>query len=484
MKQNKIVLISVLFLLLTNYFCQVEELEPISLVKGSLETTKKVSPAFFKHDLSSYKIIPIWKSAITFENTEAVEVNFTLDKKTYKPLSKNGKISGRQRLLLTFEKGKIRETIIEYIPSDDFMGDIKEINSGNFKSKQFDGEVSFKNPKDNYSMVWVLSKGVVSKKLKRTESSTKQKKINTTARLSEVCNIREILYEICVGPGGEEVCSLHLKTVLECEWIDEPDYETLPEVDPFDCNVDPSWPWCQDGGGNGGENPPPPIDPPSNPCENLRAVFDDTNPENIKSQIDWLKGKVNAPTNNLEHAVEVQKRMNPDETYRYEYTQVSSTNEFSVEISTGSTYIGSIHSHPENGYDMFSFQDIKTLLATYDNASSTRARDVFLSIVVEDNTTGEALIYTLQIDQVAMLRSEVNAVWNDPKYSGFSDNEKIEAIHVEQAQKYKKSNNQLEKSFLEQFNNYGISLFKGGNTLNNWDKLTLNQSTVTKNPCQ
>jgi hypothetical protein len=87
----------------------------------------KVFPSFLKHDLSSYKIIPIWKSAITFENTEAVEVNYTLDKKAYKPLSKNGKISGRQRLLLTFEKGKIREFIIKYIPSDNFMGDIKTL---------------------------------------------------------------------------------------------------------------------------------------------------------------------------------------------------------------------------------------------------------------------------------------------------------------------------------------------------------------------
>lgn len=108
-------------------------------------------------------------------------MNFTLDKKTYKPLSKNGKISGRQRLLLTFEKGKTRETIIEYVPSKTFTGDIKEINSGNFKSKQFDGEVSFKNPKDNYTMVWVLSKGVVNKKLKRTSSITKQKKTSKTA---------------------------------------------------------------------------------------------------------------------------------------------------------------------------------------------------------------------------------------------------------------------------------------------------------------
>ena len=53
------------------------------------------------------------------------------------------------------------------------MGDIKNINSSNFKSKQFDGEVSFKNAKDNYSIVWILSKGIVTKKLKRTELDTK-----------------------------------------------------------------------------------------------------------------------------------------------------------------------------------------------------------------------------------------------------------------------------------------------------------------------
>lgn len=376
-------------------------------------------------------------------------------------------------MLLTFEGGKIRETIIEYIPSDSFMGDIKDINSGNFKSKQFDGVITFKNIKEDSKIVWYLSKGKIVKKGKRTPYKNKN---STTNRYVWYYGCTG--YTVCVGNGAEEYCED--RTICEWDSVWEDDPEGPPVEDPFDCAVNNSWPWCQEGGGED----PPPTETLNNPCDDLRNVFSDTNPENIKSQIDWLKGKVNAPINNLEHAVEVQKRMNPDETYRYEYTQVSSTNEFSVEISTGSTYIGSIHSHPENGYDMFSFQDVRALLGTYDNASSTRKGDVFLSIVVEDNATGEALIYTLQIDQVSMLRSEVNAVWNDPKYSGFSDNEKIEAIHAEQAQKYEKSNNQLEKSFLEQFNNYGISLFKGGNTLNNWDKLTINQSTVTKNPCQ
>ncbi|EIA09158.1 hypothetical protein [Flavobacterium frigoris] len=176
--------------------------------------------------------------------------------------------------MLTFEKVKIRKTIIDYIPSDTFMGDIKEINSGNFKSKQFDGEVSFKNPKDNYTMVWVLSKGVVNKKLKRTESITKQKKTSKTATsLGYVCGDREIEYEICVGPGGEEVCTNYTYSVYECEWIEEPDIEE----NPYDCAVNNDWPWCQDGDED-------PTDP-ENECRDLESTFDSSYGQSISEDI-------------------------------------------------------------------------------------------------------------------------------------------------------------------------------------------------------
>lgn len=69
--------------------------------------------------------------------------------------------------MLTFEGSKIRETIIEYIPSDTFIADIKVINSGNFKLKQFDGVITFKNIKEDSKIVWYLSKGKIVKKGKR-----------------------------------------------------------------------------------------------------------------------------------------------------------------------------------------------------------------------------------------------------------------------------------------------------------------------------
>ena len=111
MKKTKIVLISVLFLLLANYSCQVEELEPISTAKSSLETTKKVNPAFLKHDLISYKIEPIWKSAITFENTEAVEVNFTLEKIPISHYQKMGKLMGDNDCCLPLKEEKLEKPL-------------------------------------------------------------------------------------------------------------------------------------------------------------------------------------------------------------------------------------------------------------------------------------------------------------------------------------------------------------------------------------
>lgn len=255
MKKNKMLFTGLLLLLFATYSCEKEEIQPEATPISS-EILKKVNPVFLEHDLSAYQIKPIWDSFITFDNADAVEVNFSIDKKFYVPLSKNGKIRGRQRLLLTFEKGKVIETILEYIPSDGFMGNIKDINSGNFKSKQFDGEITFKHPNDNYSIVWVLSKGVVIKKLKRTELISKQKKTHKTAELIEVCSYREIEYEICAGSGEAESCVTHTKDVYDCVWIDYTDPETPPEVDPYDCAVNDSWPWCQDGGGGDGEGTP------------------------------------------------------------------------------------------------------------------------------------------------------------------------------------------------------------------------------------
>ena len=300
MKKNKMLFASLLLLLFATYSCAVEEIQPEPIPILS-EIQKKVNPIFLEHDLSVYKIKPIWKSLITFDNIDAVEVNFTQDKKTTIPLSKNGKIRGRQRLLLTFDNGKIRETIIEYIPSDDYMGDIKEINSGNFKSKQFDGEITFKKANENRTIVWYIVKGKVEKKATRTPKKIKRAK---TARYITVFVCRYV--EICVGPGGEEICNTQEICHFEDVWIDDPEPENPPvdplePVDPYDCAVNPSAPWCNDGGGGGGG----PIDPPVDECvdfdpnsdnysetaELISSVLISNNGSSVKKHYTWRCGK-------------------------------------------------------------------------------------------------------------------------------------------------------------------------------------------------
>ena len=119
MKKNKLLFASLLLLLFATYSCEKDETQP-ETTPFSSEIPKNVNTVFLEHDLSAYKIKPIWKSAIVFKSSsankktkfnEAIEVNFTQDNKTTVPLSKNGKIRGRQRLLLTFEEGKIREKL-------------------------------------------------------------------------------------------------------------------------------------------------------------------------------------------------------------------------------------------------------------------------------------------------------------------------------------------------------------------------------------
>ena len=256
MKKNKMLFTCLLLLLFATYSCAIEELQPEPL-PISTEFSKNVNPAFLEHDLSRYKIKPIWKSAVVFKSSsanskrtkfnDAVEFNFTQDNKTTIPLSKNGKIRGRQRLLLTFDNGKIRETIIEYIPSDDFMGDIKDINSGNFKSKQFDGKITFQYPKKETKIVWYLSKGIVVKKAK---SSSKKNKSSTASRYVPVYSCTG--YTICVGNGAEEYCEDRTTCAWEDVWEEDNPENGVPPEDPYDCAVYPSAPWCNDGGGYGG----------------------------------------------------------------------------------------------------------------------------------------------------------------------------------------------------------------------------------------
>jgi|LakMenE01Jun11ns_1017448.scaffolds.fasta_scaffold9835604_1 hypothetical protein len=238
------------------------------------------------------------------------------------------------------------------------------------------------------------------------------------------------------------------------------------------------------GGGRGGSNAN--SNSQTNPCDQLKKMIDkDTaNKKNLSKEIDWLVAKVKARNNNKESGVEVQMRMNKDETYRYEFNRIDSPDKFSVGLLTGSMYIGGIHSHPSDGYAMFSFQDVRFLLNAYDAASSSRKSDVFNMVVCKD-AAGVTNTYTIKVDDIENLRNNVNNVWNDEKYASYTKiDDRIKAIHRDQAKVYEKSNGELEKSFLEQFKDFGISIYKADASLSSFSKLTLNSLNVlTKIPC-
>lgn len=223
----------------------------------------------------------------------------------------------------------------------------------------------------------------------------------------------------------------------------------------------------------------------TDPCSEINSLlkYNSTEANSLKSEISWLKDKVNATVNDKEAGVEVKKVMNPDETFKYEFTQVLSKEQFSIPLSIGFSYVGGLHSHPTDGYAMFSFQDIRFLLSVYDEASSSRKQEAFNGLVAKD-AAGNTNTYMLKIENIESLRTQINSVWTSDKYSKFqNEDDRIKAIHQDQAIKYSKSNGNLEKSFLDQFKDFGIVLFKSDANTDRFDKLTLNNSTVTPTPC-
>ena len=229
------------------------------------------------------------------------------------------------------------------------------------------------------------------------------------------------------------------------------------------------------------------VKPTTNPCESMKSIGD-VNKMNFKASIDWLKGKVNAPVNDKEHGVEIQKIMNADETYSYPKTNVSSSQEYSVDLMSGGRYIGGAHSHPKEGYGMFSFADVRFLCNTYQGTYDSLKPDVFFTLVCKHPVTGIVSVYTIKVDDIAKLTAQVNAVWNHQDYAEFTTvKQRLEAIHKVQEKEYKKNVNQLEKSFLQQFSAFGISLYKANDdSMTNWTQLKLSSGTqpiVNPIPC-
>ncbi|OUD31369.1 hypothetical protein FPG59_15100 [Flavobacterium sp. FPG59] len=337
---------------------------------------------------------------------------------------------------------------------------------GKQKTKDFSGRIMITNLSGEFKNGFRVKDGFLVSQFVLKINDTKSTGTNKSAS----DDLGTILNEVIIPPRK--------KATIQINYI----YDWSS---PSDNSNDDSLIWDFEKYGGGGGASAEAVVEEEDPCAQIKGLldYDSTESINLKSNINWLKDKVNAGVNNKEAGVEVTKVMNPDETFKYEFTQVSANDQFSISMSTNYDNVGGFHSHPSDGDAMFSFGDIRFLLSVYDEARSYRKEEAFTGLVAKD-AAGNTNVYMLKIENIESLRTQINSVWNSEKYTKFqNEKERIKAIHLDQAIKYSKSNGNLEKSFLEQFKDFGIELFKADATTDHFDKLTLNNSTVTPTPC-
>ena len=251
------------------------------------------------------------------------------------------------------------------------------------------------------------------------------------------------------------------------------------------------------GGGGGSSNPNPNPDPSpeviielplpgitDTPCQQLKKLLE-ADPDNkklvpnIKPQILWLHELVDEA---VEYGAEIEKKVHLDNRITYEPTQVVSNSDSEIILNTGGRMMGWLHLHTNNKSGMFSFKDVKFLKEGYEETSEDNKDEIFTIMVNRDKTDNRKInTFALKVDNITALKAKVDAVWNDPKYSGLNDDEKLKMIHGGQTLEYFYYYDELEFSFLMQFLNSGISLYKIDTQLRSWTKIEL-EPDIAYNP--
>lgn len=307
---------------------------------------------------------------------------------------------------------------------------------------------------------------------------------NNVTNSRQVC-ITEVYIFHCTGTGqcryGQcDMCSLCVDRTLTVDFCGG----SGGGSNPTDGSSDNT------GGGDDGSNNNDPYDFTPNdgstpfqetPCNQIKNLI---KPEkgNLKPDIDWLKTKV---TEEKEFGVSLLKRSNANsDGYEYSTERVESTEQYSVNIKTGGYRIGGAHSHPLKSFAIPSYGDLRWLLDCYDRANLQHRKDDAFSMIVCKSADGTINVYCLKIKDIEKLRTEINAIWNDPKFNSIADEQlRLDEIHKKEADFYRLNGNDLEKTFLQKNRNFGIDLYKAtDNTLNQWQKLELEQDP--ENPAE
>jgi len=197
--------------------------------------------------------------------------------------------------------------------------------------------------------------------------------------------------------------------------------------------------------------------------------------ENMVDDIDLLKAHINGSS--VERSISYKKTVDFDGTPTISKVHKIGTHN-SVEIMTGGFFYGSIHVHPIGKDPMFTWKDIKSFAEQYDETVNSRKEDLFIMIVCPND-----LVYCLRIEDPQTFVDKVNEFWDNPKLGSTEEKKKKKANNITKEVYKNDSNN--ERAFLKMFENYGLSLYKADQSVSNWSKLSLNQTSnsVVSQPC-
>ena len=228
------------------------------------------------------------------------------------------------------------------------------------------------------------------------------------------------------------------------------------------------------------------------PCETLKQLIDADN--DFEAKIEILKNKINERVDKeWIFSFERVRSYDPASgaSYSYNTTEVIEGEATTTTAWQGGDYIGNIHLHPFFGQKIFSWQDIRVLLDTYNEAHRGNKRHVVAMLICENPNGSQPLIFALKVNDITKLQTKIDNDWNDPELVELfpDEDERLDEIHRVLAEKYSINKTNLEKYFLQKFGDYGIDLYQAQNgDLNQWNKLNLENNsdgivTATPQPC-
>lgn len=219
---------------------------------------------------------------------------------------------------------------------------------------------------------------------------------------------------------------------------------------------------------------------PTDPCIRLDSLMAQNG---VKEKLLELKGKI---TEDREFGYSFKRRFNIEQN-RAIYTPMAGTHIGSLQVSlpVGDYFAFFMHSHPfEIGIPLPSFGDLMALHSLHKEATRVNKQYVTSFILGKHPDTGATTIYSLHISDTTLFQTKIRAYWNRPTFRGDSSDASFENYensprynYIEEylSRKYNENRANLQATFLREFADFGIELYKTDDLVNftQWKKVTL-----------